>query len=96
MFEADVLRLCLEAIAPYAAKRGVNWLSASRTGKKDNDLPCMFTVRTSRATKQCIDKLVAEQVYTEAETVRYCYDVILPIAYSDGFSRVMKMREDGL
>jgi hypothetical protein len=95
MFEADVLRFCLEAIAPIAAKRGMAWLtrqSPSRTG----ELSCMVTVRTSKRVKGNINTLTGRGKYTEVEVLRYLYDAILPIAYKDGFAKIMAMREKNL
>jgi hypothetical protein len=95
MFKADVLRLCLEAVVPVAGKRGMNWLIRQIPGferKQSRDLGSMVTVRTSRRIKEKIDNLTRRGIYTENEVVRACYDYILPIAYRDGFSRIMAMR----
>lgn len=99
MFEADVLRLCLEAIVPVVAKRGMAWLTGAIPDFKRNielDLPSMVTVRTSRRIKDMIDSLTANRKYTEVEVLRYCYDYILPIALEKGFAKIMAMREKNL
>lgn len=99
MFEADVLRFGLEAIVPEAASRGMEWLIRQIQGferKRDSDLPAMVTLRTSRRIKSKIDKITALRQYTEVEVLRYSYEVILPIALRDGFSKIMAMREKSL
>ncbi len=101
MFEANVLRFCLEAIVPLAAKHGMTWLTRQIPGfdrRRVLSLSTMFTVRTSRLVKDKIDKLsgYGRGEFTEAEILRYCYDVILPIAYRDGFAKIMAMREKNL
>jgi hypothetical protein len=100
MFEADVLRLCLEAVVPLASKRGMTWLTRQIPGFERNlrrDLGAMVTVRTSRRVKAMIDKLKSPNSdFGENEVVRYCYDYILPIAYREGFAKIMAMREEAL
>jgi hypothetical protein len=99
MFEADVLRFCLEAIAPEAARRGVSWLIRQiphfdSLGRETYS--SMLTVRTSKKVKAALDKMTARQRYTEVEILRYCYLAVLPIALAKGFSPIMAMRERNL
>lgn len=99
MFEADVLRFCLEAIAPEAARRGVAWLirqipAFDSLGREAYTSMC--TVRTSKKVKAAVDKMTARQRYTEVEILRYCYLVALPIALTKGFAPIMAMRERNL
>jgi hypothetical protein len=97
MFESDVLRFCLEAIVPQAARIGIPRVT-TKASRKKSDVDSMVTVRTSRRIKVLIDNLSQRNrsEYTEAEILRYCYDAILPTAYKEGFAKIMAMREKGL
>lgn len=98
MFEADVLRFCLEAIVPVAAKKGMDWVTRQIPGfdrEKRVDLSAMVTVRTSVRIKGSVNRLTGVDGFTEAETLRYCYDYILPVALKEGFGKIMAMREKG-
>lgn len=103
MFESDVLRFCLEAIAPEAAKRGIGWLTRQISGfdphvrRPARGLVCMVTVRTSRRNRENVRALMKPNTrYTQMEVLRFLYGVILPIAYKDGFAKIMAMREKNL
>lgn len=107
MFEADVLRFCLEAIAPEAARRGGAWLLLQVPNLKRVDaesLSSMITVRTSRKVKGALDKLTHDLERRpklgydpgEAGVLRFCYLAILPVALRDGFAPIMRMREKNL
>lgn len=107
MFEADVLRFCLEAIAPEAARRGGAWLLLQvpnlRRGGNES-LSSMLTVRTSGKVKSALTKLKHDLARRpaltyepgEADILRYCYLAILPVALRDGFAPIMRMREKNL
>jgi hypothetical protein len=97
MFEADVLRLCLEAIAPEAAKRGVKWLTGQIPRFEhlgEETYSAMLTVRTSPRVKVAVDALSARD--DEAQILRYLFLAILPIAERDGFGPIVAMREKHL
>jgi len=101
MFEADVLRFGLEAIAPEAARRGIKWLirqipNFDSVGKET--LSTMFTVRTSKKVKGSINAMAERQPgeYSEADILRFCYLAILPVALREGFGPIMEMREKNL
>jgi hypothetical protein len=97
MFESEVLRFCLEAIAPEAAKRGVPWLTSQiknfdRLG--DEALADMITVRMSRKTLSEIERARGRD-YSQVEMLRYCYEASLSIALKS-FGKIMAMREKNL
>lgn len=100
LFEADVLRFCLEAAVTLAEKRGTKWITQQIPGfdrKKVIELNAMFTVTSSKRTKAKIDNLIlassGPDKFKEPELLRYLYDYILPIALEDGFGKIMDMRE---
>jgi hypothetical protein len=100
MFEADCLRLSLEAAIPAIVSRGgMAWLVRQLPGVGRNlGLPEMLTVRTSKRIREAINGLVkgSKGEFAEAQVLRLAYDFILPLAYAKGFAPIMAMRAKGL
>jgi hypothetical protein len=95
--EADVLRFCLEAIAPEAARRGVKWLISQIPDFDhigEETYSAMVTVRPSARIRPDLDTLFERA--DEAEMLRYCFLAILPVALRDGFGAIMEMREKNI